>query len=68
MAEHGLQSIVGEELREDMESRFAYLHSNDKYNGRHSGEYDFLETMLADEIVDDEGSCNSVMEDTEQSD
>jgi hypothetical protein len=68
MAEHGLQSIVGEELREDMESRFAYLHCNDKYNGRHAGEYDFLETILADEIVDDEGSCNSVMEDTEQTD
>jgi hypothetical protein len=53
-------------LRDGMESRFGILHYNDQYNGRHAGEYDFLSEMLADEVIEDEGSSFSAMDGTEQ--
>jgi len=67
MAEHELSTITSTDLREGMESRFAHLHYTEKFNGRHAGEYDFLETVLADEIIEDDGSPGKVTDDVEQS-
>ena len=64
MAEHGL-SVTAAELRERMESRFGILHYNDQYHGRHAGEFEFLETALADDIIADDGSSLGATEDTE---
>ena len=60
------EPITAESLRVRMESRFQYLHYNDQYHGCHAGQYDFLREVLADDILDDDGSSFSVMEDTEQ--
>jgi hypothetical protein len=35
-----------------MESRFAYLHESDNYNGEHAGEYEMLATVLSDSYTD----------------
>jgi hypothetical protein len=66
MAEHGLSGITVEHLRERMSSRFVHLHYNDQYHGSHAGEYAFLETMLSDDVIADEGSSDSTMEGAEQ--
>ena len=47
---------TAERLRNRMESRFGYLHYNDRYNGCHAGQYDFLMEMLADDVTEDAGS------------
>ena len=67
MAEHELSTITSTDLRERMESRFAHLHYTEKFHGRHAGEYDFLETVLADDVFEVDGSACTVMEDVEQS-
>ena len=63
MADHVLSGISVEDLRARMESRFCFLHYNDRYHGCHAGEYEFLETMLADDVS--EGSFESAMDGTE---
>jgi len=67
MAEHELSTITSLDLRERMESRLAHLHYIEKFNGRYLGEYEFLETVLADEIlIEDEGTSPSVKDEMEQ--
>ena len=66
MAVHGLSAGIADYLRERMISRFGYLHYNDQYHGRHAGEYDLLRELLADEVLDDDGSSERAREGTEQ--
>jgi hypothetical protein len=68
MAGHGMSEVTAAILRDRMESRFGYLHYNDQYNGRHADEYGLLEELLADEIIEDDGSSFCVMEDAGQLD
>ena len=67
MAEHELSQFSSADLRERMESRLAHLHYTEKFHGRHAGEYDFLETVLADDILEDDGSSGTFKDDVEQS-
>jgi len=64
MTEHKKQNITANHLRNQLESRFARLHFNDQYNGKHAPQYDFLEQVLADVIHESEGSESCVTEDT----
>ena len=64
MALHGLSAGMADYLRERMLSRFGYLHYNDQYHGRHAGEYDLLRELLADEVLDDDGSSERAKEET----
>ena len=66
MAEQGLSNITVDTLREHMSSRFRFLHYNDQYHGRHAGQYDLLREMLADDVIDDDGSSDCVRDDVEQ--
>jgi hypothetical protein len=49
-----MSAITADTLREWMESRFAYLHYNDQYHGRHLGEFEFLESVLSDGVLESE--------------
>jgi len=59
------EPITADNLRARMENRLAFLHYNDQYHGRHAGVYEFLSEMLADDILEDDGSSGCVKEDTE---
>ena len=49
-------AITARTLRAKMEARFAYLYDQDKYNGQYAGEFNVLESVLADSFMDDESS------------
>ena len=40
-------------IYEKMEDRFSYLYSTDRYNGQYADEFNVLESILADEFIDD---------------
>jgi hypothetical protein len=48
------QPISREALIDDMERRWMYMYSNDLCNGQDAGEYDVLETGIADAIIEDD--------------
>ena len=59
------EQYTADNLRDSMESQFGHLHYNDRYSGCHAGRYDFLLEMLADDIIEDDGSSDSVMDGVE---
>jgi len=55
------QSITAASLWVRMESRFSYLYDHDKYNGQYAGEFDFIESVLADSFTEEEVSRDGGM-------
>ena len=55
MAKHE-GSITAASLYEDMECHFALLCSTDRYNGQYADEFSVLESILAEEFLEEEGS------------
>lgn len=58
MAEH-------ETILEDMKHRFSYLFEHNQYDGKHAGEYTFLEHALCDDQEDTDREVNQLLGDSE---